>query len=128
MEIQEFFKTFKKIAVVGLSPKEERASYKVAKYLLDHGFEVVGVRPGGGEILGVPVYESIADLPEDIEVIDVFRASDHVPPIAEATIAKGAKVLWLQEGVTHKESEEKAKQAGLLVFSDVCIKKEHEKL
>lgn len=128
MEMKEFFATYKKIAIVGISPKPDRPSYRVAQYMIDHGFEVVGVRPGGGEILGRPVYNSIADLPEDIEVIDVFRASEHVPEITAAAIAKKAKVLWLQEGVTHRAAEEKARAAGLLVFSDICIKKEHAKL
>lgn len=112
------------VHIVGLSDKPERASYRVARYLksLDH-FELFCVRPKTPEILGFPCCGSLADAKEPVEIVDVFRASEHVPGIVDEAIEAGAKVLWLQEGVTHPEAEEKAKAAGMLVFSDICIKK-----
>jgi predicted CoA-binding protein len=121
-----FFKSFRRIAVVGISPKPERASYHVAHYLKDKGFEVVGVRPGTSDIDGIPVYPTLDDVPGDIDIVDVFRSSEHVPQIAEKAIAVGAKVLWLQEGVTHTDAEQTATNAGLIAISNSCILKVHK--
>ena len=126
--IEKIISSYKKIAVVGMSPKPIRPSHGVSQYLITHGFDVVGVNPGTTEILGKPVYPTLSDIPGDLEIVDVFRSSEFVPEIVDQAIAKGAKALWLQEGVSHPEAEEKARQAGLLVVSNRCILKEHRRL
>lgn len=119
--------SYKKIAVIGLSPDPARASYGVTQYMIDQGFEVSGVRPGTKEILGRPCYESLSQVPGPIEIVDVFRASDAVPEIVDEAIKVKAKVLWLQEGVVHPEAEKKAQAAGMIVVSDQCILKLHRR-
>jgi uncharacterized protein len=116
---------YRKIAVVGLSPKPDRPSYGVTEYLIRQGYEIVGIRPAQKEILGKPCYSSLREAPGPIEVVDVFRAPEFVPQIVDEAIAAEAKALWLQEGVTHPEAEAKARQAGMIVISDRCILKEH---
>ncbi|MCB0342465.1 MAG: CoA-binding protein [Bdellovibrionales bacterium] len=127
-EYKNLFATYKKIAIIGLSPKPERDSHKVARYLIDQGFQVVGVRPGCSEILGCAVYPTLADVPGPLEIVDVFRAPEFVPKVASESIRLKAKVLWLQEGVTNADAEETARNAGLVVISDQCIKKIHQSL
>lgn len=127
--IKEALSKYKKVAVVGISPKPDRPSFRVSKYLKDMGFNVIGVRPNSDSIEGIPVVNSLLDLKGDqIEIVDVFRASENVPFIVDEAIAIEAKVLWLQEGVSHPEAEQKAREAGLFVVSDICILKEHKKL
>ena len=128
IEIKEIFEKYKKIAVIGLSPNSSRPSFGVTKYLVNAGFDVVGVRPGIREVMGLKVYESLTAVPQPIEIVDVFRNSEFVPQIVDEAIRVKAKVLWLQEGVTHPEAEEKARAAGLKVISDRCILKEHRRL
>ena len=127
-EIKEILTRFKKIAVVGLSPDESRPSYGVSEYMQSQGYEITPVRPGGDVILGVASKESLKDLPQPVEIVDVFRKSDAVPQIVDDAIAVGAKALWLQEGVMHPAAEAKARQAGMLVVSDRCILKEHRRI
>ena len=126
--IKEILTRYKKIAVIGLSPNSDRASYGVTRYLIEQGYDVVGVRPGTQEILGVPVYSSLKEIPGEVEIVDVFRDTAAVPAIVEEAIQKKAKVLWLQEGVTHTEAEKRARDAGLSVVSNRCILKEHRKI
>lgn len=126
-QIKEALTKYKRIAVVGLSPNEERPSNGVTKYLIRKGYDVVGVNPGHESILGLPCYLSVLDLPGEVEIVDVFRDPRAVPEIVDQAITMKAKVLWLQEGVTHPEAEEKASKAGILVISDLCILKEHRK-
>jgi predicted CoA-binding protein len=115
---------YKNVHIIGLSEKPERASHKVASYLQDGGFfELTCVRPNTKNILGIPCYASLEEAGDNIEIVDVFRASQHIPAIVDEAIEAGAKAIWLQEGVTHPEAEEKARQAGLDVISDICIKK-----
>jgi predicted CoA-binding protein len=113
---------------VGLSSDPSRPSFGVSKYLQSHGYEITPVRPGGEVILGVKSVESLKELAKPIEIIDVFRKSDAVPEIVDAAIDVGAKVIWLQEGVSHPEAETKAQAAGIFVVSDRCILKEHARL
>lgn len=126
-KIKEILKDYSKVAVVGLSPNQERASHSIAKYLIRKGYDVVGVNPGHDSILGLPCYISVLDLPGDVEIVNVFRNPRHVPEIVDNAIEKKAKVIWLQEGVTHPEAEKKAEEAGIIVISDLCILKEHRK-
>lgn len=114
------------IAIVGASDKPSRASYFVATYLLSSSrYRVYFVNPVAKEILGQPVYKSLADLPEVPDLVDVFRRHDDLPSVLEETIAVGAKTLWLQLGSWHEEVAAKAEAAGLEVVMDRCVKIEH---
>ena len=129
-DIEKILSESKTVAVVGISPKEDRASYIVAAYLKSKGYRIIPVRPDGEEILGEKVYPSLADIPKeiDVDVVDIFRKSEDVPPIIEEAIRRGAKTVWMQEGIIHKEAGKKAEKAGLRVVMDHCMKKEHQKL
>ena len=129
-QIKDILRDFKAVAVVGISPKEDRPSYTVASYLKSKGYRIIPVRPDGDEILGERVYHSLSEIPKEIavEVVDIFRRSEDVPPIVEEAIQRGAKAIWMQEGVIHKEAGEKAEKAGLKVVMDRCMKKEHQRL
>ena len=129
-DIREILLNFKTIAVVGISPKEDRPSYIVASYLKSKGYRVIPVRPDGEVILGEKVYHSLAEIPKEIgvEIVDIFRRSEDVPPVVEEAIRQRAKVVWMQEGVIHKEAGAKAEKAGLKVVMDRCMKKDHQKL
>ena len=129
-DIREILSNFKTIAVVGISPKEDRPSYIVASYLKSKGYRVIPVRPDGEVILGEKVYHSLAEIPKEIgvEIVDIFRRSEDVPPVVEEAIQQRAKVVWMQEGVIHKEAGAKAEKAGLKVVMDRCMKKDHQKL
>lgn len=129
-EIKDILRNFKTVAVVGISPKEDRPSYTVASYLKSKGYRIIPVRPDGDEILGEKVYHSLSEIPKEIkvEVVDIFRRSEDVPPVVEEAIQQGAKAVWMQEGVIHKEAAEKAEKAGLKVVMDRCMKKEHQRL
>ena len=117
----------KTIAIVGMSPQEDRPSFRVGKYLLEHGYDVIPVRPGGGEILGRSVVASLREIGRLVDVVDVFRRSEDCEPIARDAVAIGAKVLWLQEDVESPVAEKIATDAGLLFVMDTCIKKMHTK-
>jgi len=129
-EIKDALRNVKTIAVIGISPKEDRPSHIVASYLKSKGYRIIPVRPDGEEILGEKVYHSLSEIPKEIgvDVVDIFRKSEDVPPIVEEAIQRGAKVVWMQEGVLHKEAGEKAEKAGLKVVTDRCMKKEHQRL
>ncbi|ROR32410.1 CoA-binding protein [Inmirania thermothiophila] len=116
------------VAVVGLSAKWYRPSYFAAKYLKDHGYRIIPVNPAYNEVLGERCYPSLRAIPEPVEVVDVFRRPEEVPAIAEEAIAIGAKVLWMQLGVVHEEAARRAREAGLAVVMDRCMKIEHARL
>jgi len=116
------------IAVVGLSPKPDRPSYKVASYLKEQGYQVIPVNPRAREILGKVCYPDLSSVPEAIDVVDVFRRSEEVPAVVEEAIKIGAKALWMQEGVINKQAAARAREARLLVVMDKCMFKEHHKL
>jgi predicted CoA-binding protein len=123
-EVKNILRSSETIAVVGISPKEDRPSYIVASYLKSKGYQILPVRPDGDEILGEKVYHSLSEIPKEIQldVVDIFRRSEDVPPVVEEAIQQGAKV------VIHTEAGEKAEKAGLKVVMDRCIKKEHQRL
>jgi len=129
-ELKEIFKNCKTVAVVGISPKEDRPSFRVAAYLQSKGYRIIPVRPDGDTILGEKIYRTLMEIPEGIEidVVDIFRKSEEVPPIVEEAIRRGAKIIWMQEGVIHQKAGEEAERAGLKVVMDRCIKKEHQRL
>lgn len=129
-EIKEVLRSSKTVAVVGISPREDRPSYGVASYLKSKGYRISPVRPDGDKILGEKVYHSLTEIPQGIEidVIDIFRKSEDVPPVVEEAIHRGAKVVWMQEGVINREASAKAEKAGLKVVMDRCMKKDHQRL
>jgi predicted CoA-binding protein len=116
------------IAVVGLSPNWNRPSYFAAKYMLEHGYTVIPVNPGATEILGQKCYPDLAAIPFKVDLVDVFRKPEDVGPIADEAIRIGAKCLWLQLGVIHREAAERASAAGLDVVMDRCVKIEYARL
>ncbi len=120
----------KVIAMVGLSADWFRPSYFAAKYMLEHGYRVIPVNPryAGGEILGQRVYASLRDVPERVDIVDVFRKTEDVPPVADDAIAVGARVLWQQLGVRNLDAAAKAEAAGLEAVVDRCVKIEHARL
>jgi predicted CoA-binding protein len=124
-EIDQLLKSVKIIAVVGLSPKPDRPSHSVSAYLQRVGYRVIPVNPGQKEILGEKVYASLLEIPEPVDLVDVFRAPDAVPEIVEHAIQIKAKGIWLQEGIVHNEAAAKARAAGLTVIQNKCIYKEH---
>jgi hypothetical protein len=116
------------IAVVGLSHKRYRPSHGVAEYLKRAGYRIVPVNPFETEVLGERSYPSLDDVEEPIDIVDIFRRSEFVPEIVEAAIRKGAKLVWMQEGVVHEEAAQRAREAGLAVVMDRCILKDHRRL
>lgn len=125
--IEEVLDTKGKIAIVGLSPKEHRDSYKVGKYLLDHGYDIVPVRPKTDEVLGRKAYERVSDIDEDVDVVDFFLSPERVEPIVDEAIEKGVKYIWFQFGVINNNAAEKARKHGVHVVMDRCMKVEHQK-
>jgi predicted CoA-binding protein len=116
------------IAVVGLSADWFRPSYFAAKYMQEHGYRIIPVNPRYGEILGEKCYASLRDAPEKVDIVDVFRKTADVMPIAEDAIAVGARVLWQQLGVKNEAAAARARAAGLETVLDRCVKIEHGRL
>jgi len=128
MDIETILKTYKTVAVVGLSADESKASHRVAAYLKSAGYTIVPVRPDGDEILGEKVYHSLTEIPFPVDIVDVFRKPETVLPIAKEAVEIGAKVFWLQQGITNDEAENYCRDAGLDVVSDRCMLVEHRKM
>lgn len=116
------------IAVVGISPKSERPSHYCAKYLLDHGYTIIPVNPGQKEVLGLTCYPDLLSIPVKVDMVNVFRNAEDVPPIAEDAVRIGARYLWLQLGIINDEAAQSASAAGLDVVQDRCVKMEHMRL
>ncbi|MGA8035077.1 MAG: CoA-binding protein [Candidatus Acidiferrales bacterium] len=124
-EITKLLQSARTIAIVGLSSRESRPSYGVARYLQSAGYRVISVNPAETEVLGERSYGRLEDVPGKIDIIDVFRRSEYVPEIVESAIRIGAKAVWMQEGVVNQAAAERARKAGLTVVMDQCILKEH---
>ena len=116
------------IAVVGLSPQPNRPSFQVAKAMQNFGYQIIPVRPLVAEVLGEKAYADLESLPELPDLVDVFRASEHVPELVESCIKLGIKNLWLQDGVIHEEAALHAQQAGITVIMDRCIFRDYTQL
>ena len=116
------------IAVVGLSSKKFRPSYGVAEYMQKEGYRIIPVNPNETEVLGEKSYARIEDIPEHIDIVDIFRRPEFVGPLVDSAIQVGARVVWMQEGMVHEEAAQKARAAGLAVVMDRCILKEHMRL
>ena len=128
LEISRLLKESKNIAVVGLSPKANRPSNQVALYLIEAGYNIIPVNPGQQEILGRKCYPDLESVPEPIDIVDIFRRSEDVGPIVESAIGVGARVIWMQQGIVNQEAAARARQAGLSVIMDRCLKVDHRNL
>jgi predicted CoA-binding protein len=126
--IPDLLRSSRVIAVVGLSGKKFRPSYGVAEYMQAQGYRIIPVNPNEAEVLGEKTYRSLEDVPEHIDIVDIFRRSEFVGPIVDSAIRVGANAVWMQEGVVHEEAAQKARDAGLAVVMDRCILKEHMRL
>ena len=125
--IREILEQYKTLAVVGLSSKFMRPSHGVSEYMQSNGYRIIPVNPQESSVLGEKAYASIDEVPETFDVVVIFRKPEFVPEVVEAAIRKGAKVVWMQEGVVHHDAAERARAAGLQVVMDRCILKEHAK-
>jgi predicted CoA-binding protein len=127
--IPELLENAKTIAVVGLSDKPTRVSYGVSQYMQRSGYRIIPVNPNcATDVLGEKAYCRLEDIPERVDIVNVFRRSEFVPDIVDSAIRIGAKAVWMQEGVAHEAAAEKARAAGLEVVQDRCILKEHRRL
>jgi len=126
-EIQRIFQTAKVIAVVGLSRQHDKDSYQVASYLQEHGFRIVPVNPKTHEILNEKSYARLEDIPEKVDVVNIFRKAEDVAEIVESAIAVEAKVVWTQVGIVDNIAADRAREAGLQVVMDKCMMTEHRK-
>lgn len=127
-EVQDLLRTSRVIAVVGLSSKRWRPSYGVSEYMQRQGYRIIPVNPRETEVLGEKAYPNLDSVPEPVDIVNIFRRSEFVPEIVEAAIRKGARAVWMQEGVVHEEAARRAAEAGLVVVMDRCILKEHRKI
>ncbi len=126
--IRALLRTAKRIAVVGASPKPDRDSHRIARYLIEAGYEVIPVNPGQTEILGRRCYPDLASIPGKVDLVDVFRSPEHVPGVVEDALAAGAGALWLQLGAGHDGAVRRAAEAGMDVVSEQCIMVVHKVL
>jgi uncharacterized protein len=123
--IAELLKSSKTIAVVGLSDSPFKPSHGVSEYMQAHGYKIIPVNPQVSEVLGEKAYPSLLDIPEKIDIVDVFRRPEFVPEIVDQAIQLKVPAIWLQETVVHEAAADKARQAGIFVVMDKCILKEH---
>lgn len=126
-EIDAILDTYKTIAVVGLSDKPDRPSYGVSEYMKAQGYRIIPVNPSAEAILGEKSYPTVAAIPEAVEIVNIFRKPDAVPAIVDEAIAKGAKVVWMQDGIVHNAAADKARAAGLKVVMSKCLYREHRR-
>lgn len=126
--IRELLEKSRTIAVVGLSSKKFRPSYGVAEYMQKAGYRIIPVNPNEAEVLGEKAYARLEDIPDKIDIVDIFRRSEFVAPLVDSAIRIGASAVWMQEGVVHEDGARKARDAGLSVVMDRCILKEHMRL
>ncbi len=130
MEFTDILKTYKTIAVVGVSDKPNRPSHTVTKYMIEAGYSIIPVNPFLQEVFGLRCYPSLSDLPNElkasVEIVNIFRKPGDIPEIVDQAIEIGAKSIWMQLGITNEEAAEKAKQAGLSVVQNHCIAVDHQ--
>jgi uncharacterized protein len=128
LDTSEILRKYKTIAVVGLSNNPMRPSYGVSEYMKRQGYKIIPVNPGHPQILGEKSYRTLEDIPEPVDIVNIFRRSEMIPPIVDSALAIGAKVIWMQEGIQHQEAAEKARAAGVEVVMNTCILKAHRRL
>jgi predicted CoA-binding protein len=127
-EMKEILLSARTIASVGLSSSQEKESYWIVSYLQEQGYRIIPVNPTATEILGEKAYPDLSSIPEQVDVVQVFRKPEDVPPVVEAAIKMGAKVVWMQEGISHQGAAQKARAAGLQVVMDACMRATHRRL
>jgi len=127
-DLRRILTDYKRVAIVGLSADWSRPSNFAAKYLIDHGFEVIPVNPKYDEILGQKCYADLEDIPTPVDIVDLFQRVDRIPPFVDQAIKIGAKAVWMQLGIIHEEAAQKARDAGLEVVMDRCMKIEYARL
>jgi predicted CoA-binding protein len=127
-EISDILKKYKTVAVIGMSKNPEKDAYRIPEYLMKNGYQIIPVNPSADEILGQKSYKRLADVPGDIDIVDVFRPSEDVPNYLQDVIQKKPKVFWEQLGIHNPEAEEKIASAGIKVVYDRCMLQEHQKI
>ena len=127
-EMKEILLATKVIASVGLSGNQQKESYGIAAYLQEQGYQIIPVNPTATEILGEKAYPDLESVPVKIDVVQVFRKPEDVPPVVDEAIKAGAKVVWMQEGIVNEEAAQKAREAGLQVVMDACMRATHRRL
>jgi predicted CoA-binding protein len=127
-ELKEILSNTKIIASVGLSGNQQKESYGIGLYLQEQGYQVIPVNPTAAEILGETSYPDLEAVPVKIDVVQVFRKPEDVPPVVEDAIKVGAKVVWMQEGIVNEEAAKRAREAGLQVVMDACMRSTHRRL
>ncbi len=125
-EVEEILKESKTIAVVGLSPREERDSNRVTRYMIEAGYQIIPVNPACDQLLGLKSYPSLSEIPVKVDIVDIFRKLDAVPGIVDEAISTEAKTIWMQENIVHNGAAKAAKEAGLKVVMNKCIMVEHK--
>ena len=126
--MKEILLSAKTIASVGLSSNQQKESFGIASYLKEQGYRIIPVNPTANEILGEKAYPDLSSIPEKVDVVQVFRKPEDVPPVVEEAIKIGAKAVWMQEGIVHEEAAQKAREAGLQVVMDACMRGTHRRL
>ena len=127
-QLKELYKTIRTIASVGLSANVEKPSFGIVYYLQQQGYRILPVNPTAPEILGQKSYPDLLSIPEKVDVVQLFRRSEDVPPFVEQAIQIGARVVWMQQGISNPEAAKKAEAAGLTVVMDRCMRAEHIRL
>ncbi len=127
-EMQKILKTAHTIATVGTSTKPDKPAHNVPEYLMRHGYHIIPVNPTIDEIFGLKAYPDLVSIPEPVDVVQIFRRAEDVPPIVEQAIQIGAKVVWMQEGIINEAAAQKAEAAGLEVVMDHCMMVEHRRM
>lgn len=128
MKIAEILNRYRKIAVVGISPREDRPSHYVSKYMIENGYEIQGVNPGHDQILGRPCFSTLTDVPGELEIVAIFRSSEFLKEIVDELIPLKPKVLWIQLGIENADAEKKAERAGIIVVKQRCLMVEHRSI
>ena len=127
-QIINILQNYRKIAIVGISPKETRDSNRVARYLIKQGYEIIPVNPGQREILGIPCFKTLKDIPFRVDIADLFLNPTRVPAVVDQAIDIDVRAIWMQEGVIHNDAASKARTSGIQVIMNLCIMKEHRKM
>ena len=126
--MKEILLSARTIASVGLSSNQEKESYWIVSYLKEQGYRIIPVNPTATEILGEKVYPDLESIPDKVDVVQIFRKPEDVPPVVDSVIKIGAKVVWMQEGIRHEGAAQKARDAGLQVVMDACMRATHRSL
>lgn len=127
-EMKDILLSAKTVAAVGLSSNPAKESFGIVQYLKDQGYKIIPVNPSANEIMGEKAYPDLSSIPEAVDVVQVFRKPEDVPPVVEEAIKIRAKVVWMQEGIVNEEAAQKAREAGLQVVMDACMRSAHRRL